>query len=336
MAHIGLSRAKHLLAVTKFLHQTGTRVEPLIERVKLPVACLENPELLLPTFRIREFREVAARKIGLPNIALEATKGLQLADLGDFGRSILRTTTLYRSLVEFCTLVNTETSSAAANVQQTRGVTWFSHDQLETKSEQWNSELYMLIWMLRTVRLSAPNWSPEHLYVSFKETPERRAAIESLGCECATFGARHTSFAIPQSMLAARLQIKKTQKRLHDGVDKQKMFATAPRRGIAESLRQVLRSYDQKPWGPINRAAETAGLTVRTLQRRLGEEGLTFSTFVEQARFDTASLLLETTDAALTDIADELGYSTQANFTRAFQRWAGVSPGEFRRQRASN
>jgi hypothetical protein len=99
------------------------RVEPLIEKLKLPVSCLENPELLVPTFRIREFRELAAHKSGLPNIVLPATQNLQIADLGDFGRAILNTPTLYRSLVEFCTLVNTESSSAAAILRRSDGMT---------------------------------------------------------------------------------------------------------------------------------------------------------------------------------------------------------------------
>ena len=82
--------------------------------------------------------------------------------------------------------------------------------------------------------------------------------------------------------------------------------------------------------------AEIAGLSVRTLQRRLSEERMSFSLFAERSRFDQAISLLTTTDATIGDIADELGYTKQANFTRAFRRWAGVTPGEFRRQRAES
>jgi hypothetical protein len=95
LAHVGLSRAKHALVIAKFLQQAGTRVEPLLERASLPLACLDSPETLVPTFRIRAFREIAADKIALPNIALDATENLSFSHLGDFGRAITRTLTLY-------------------------------------------------------------------------------------------------------------------------------------------------------------------------------------------------------------------------------------------------
>lgn len=42
------------------------------------------------------------------------------------------------------------------------------------------------------------------------------------------------------------------------------------------------------------------------------------------------------TDANLTEIGLKLGYANPGNFTRAFRKWAGVGPGEFRRQRKTH
>jgi AraC-like DNA-binding protein len=49
-----------------------------------------------------------------------------------------------------------------------------------------------------------------------------------------------------------------------------------------------------------------------------------------------AGELLETTDATIADISKYLGYRNQGNFTRAFRRWAGVTPRQHRQQRKSN
>ena len=68
-------------------------------------------------------------------------------------------------------------------------------------------------------------------------------------------------------------------------------------------------------------------------QRRLALEEETFSGLVERTRAEMAGELLETTDAPISEIARQLGYANQGNFTRAFHRWAGVSPSAFRRQR---
>jgi AraC-like DNA-binding protein len=71
---------------------------------------------------------------------------------------------------------------------------------------------------------------------------------------------------------------------------------------------------------------------VRTLQRRLKKNGLTYKRVVDQARYQASADLLCDQHVKLIDIAYELGYSDQANFNRAFRRFVGISPGEYRLQ----
>ena len=66
------------------------------------------------------------------------------------------------------------------------------------------------------------------------------------------------------------------------------------------------------------------------MQRRLSSENKTYSELLEEARAEMAQELLEYTDATMSEIAEQLGYSDQGNFARAFHRWASVSPTEFR------
>lgn len=80
----------------------------------------------------------------------------------------------------------------------------------------------------------------------------------------------------------------------------------------------------------IQVTAEFVGLSVRTLQRRLARAGTSHHVLVAQARFATAAAVLERTDAKILELALDLGYSDHANFTRAFRRWAGCAPREFR------
>ena len=82
----------------------------------------------------------------------------------------------------------------------------------------------------------------------------------------------------------------------------------------------------------VRAVAEVIQLSARTLQRRLSEEGLTFATVVARARFDAARRMLEDPSRRVVDVALEVGYSDQAHFTRAFVRWTGLSPREFRRR----
>lgn len=76
--------------------------------------------------------------------------------------------------------------------------------------------------------------------------------------------------------------------------------------------------------------AKRLSMSPRTLKRRLAEQGTTFSELIDDARRQRALVLLEDRRLTVEQIAAELGYSDAANFTRAFRRWTGKSPGEAR------
>ena len=69
------------------------------------------------------------------------------------------------------------------------------------------------------------------------------------------------------------------------------------------------------------------------MQRRLSAEQTTYSQVVEETRAEMAGQLLERSEATIAEITHQLGYEHQGDFARAFRRWAGVSPSEFRRYR---
>jgi AraC-like DNA-binding protein len=98
----------------------------------------------------------------------------------------------------------------------------------------------------------------------------------------------------------------------------------------------MIRTYASDSWLSVEHASEGATTSVRALQRRLSAEQATYSGVIEHTRAEMAGELLERTDASIAEIANQLGYKNQGNFTRAFYRWAGVSPSEFRRQRRHN
>ena len=86
------------------------------------------------------------------------------------------------------------------------------------------------------------------------------------------------------------------------------------------------------PDGPprLDTVAREARCSARTIQRRLRDAGLTYKRVLDEVRLEAAAQLLQESELRIVDVAVDLGYSDQANFTRAFRRWAGVSPTQFR------
>jgi AraC-like DNA-binding protein len=97
---------------------------------------------------------------------------------------------------------------------------------------------------------------------------------------------------------------------------------------IREAIETLSCGEDDYP--TLRMTAEFVGMSVRTLQRRLAQAGASHHMLVARARFATAAAVLERTDAKILELALDLGYSDHANFTRAFRRWAGCAPREYR------
>jgi AraC-like DNA-binding protein len=80
----------------------------------------------------------------------------------------------------------------------------------------------------------------------------------------------------------------------------------------------------------IHTAASATGLSPRILQRRLADSGTTYSALLANTRIDMAKRWIHDENHSLADIASALGYTNQANFSRAFRRITGLSPRAYR------
>lgn len=84
----------------------------------------------------------------------------------------------------------------------------------------------------------------------------------------------------------------------------------------------------------LENLARAMRMSPRTLQRRLATHGLSFDALLASVRERLATALLQNGDLKLADVGGRLGYSDAAAFTRAFTRWTGCPPSEFRRRKA--
>ena len=82
----------------------------------------------------------------------------------------------------------------------------------------------------------------------------------------------------------------------------------------------------------LDTAAEKLFMSTRTLKRRLQQHGTTFQALLDESRRRDAMRLLANSGLSVEQVATRLGYSDPANFTRAFRKWSGVTPRQYREQ----
>ncbi|GIX31318.1 MAG: transcriptional regulator [Porticoccaceae bacterium] len=81
----------------------------------------------------------------------------------------------------------------------------------------------------------------------------------------------------------------------------------------------------------LERCADHFGMSVRSLQAHLAEAGSSFSEVVERIRRQAAEEALAGSDESVEGLAERLGYAEPSSFGRAFRRWTGLSPRQYRR-----
>lgn len=110
----------------------------------------------------------------------------------------------------------------------------------------------------------------------------------------------------------------------------QKLSRMPHHQGAAARVHALLMSRPALRSRGIEQVATALALHPRNLQRRLHAQGTSFAALQDEASFRSAVALMRE-GQALEAIGETLGFSDRRSFTRAFKRWSGMTPSEFRR-----
>jgi AraC-like DNA-binding protein len=100
---------------------------------------------------------------------------------------------------------------------------------------------------------------------------------------------------------------------------------------MSQSVRTIARQLLPTGAAKLEVIAAQFNLHPKTLQRRLVDEGATFSALIDEVRRDRAEHYLRDTDIELSHLTRELGYTEQSVLTRSCKRWFGTGPATYRR-----
>jgi AraC-like DNA-binding protein len=338
MEPISLTRASIVFPIASFLQRVGAPVPRLLAEAGLPSWILTDPEALIPTSSTTRLFTRALRTAGIQDVGLRSGQQAHIEHLGNYGRLIRSSGSLGEALDE---IVRDHRIFSSA------GTTWLAgHGQLvrfcqaftgnfDPFDEGWQQvNHYILMLMLHVIRLGAgERWRPTEVHLQTGASP---ALLEerSLSDARVAFARPATAIVLPRALLDEPLRPRRSDLEIRG--DRIALWkASAPADDFVRSILQVVETLSWESYPDIHLTADVLGLSVRTLQRHLADAGVTHESLVGRARFETATDLLEETDAKVLDIALDLGYSDHAHFTRAFRRWAGCSPHEFRRRGAN-
>ena len=186
--------------------------------------------------------------------------------------------------------------------------------------------------VVNTLRMMVGSqWAPQEVQF-VHEAPQQTSEHHRIFRAPVLFGCETNALVIDRSFAergvpAADQQLYQIMKQYLDQVisemPREDGFLGSIRKAIAESMR------DGDP--KLSRVAKQIAMGPRTLQRRLKEYGFDFKKLVEDTRRRFALNYLKDRKNTLTEVAFLLGYSELSALNRAFKRWTGTTPLDYRR-----
>ena len=103
--------------------------------------------------------------------------------------------------------------------------------------------------------------------------------------------------------------------------------------GLIKQVEDLVKSRLERGELRIEDVSAALHVSVRTLQAKMAEHGESFRVLSDRVRHAMALEYILDAGMPLVDLADKLGFASQASLNRAFQRWVGMTPGQYRKLR---
>lgn len=330
MGTIHLTRCQHLSPFVDILNGLGAPTASLLGKFCLPTSLEEKPNHYIPILRAIDFAEFARRSQGIEDFGFHASRLLRFDHLSEKTRYLIgHSPTLLSALEQTCKWASLEDSNLSNWLErhgdQVRICSRLAGTEglLHLEHSQWLQNIFP-IYVVR--QFAGPEWAPATIAFEahFSSTP----ACQSFWPNSRfLYGQEASWIDVPISFLALPNRANKILPCLKEEEEVERSSYE-----IVDVLKLMLPSYLDERLPVLAEIAEMASVSTRSLQRKLSDVGITYSGLLDSVRFEKARKLLRETDTKIVEIAFASGYADAAHFTRAFRRFAGVTPGQFREQ----
>ncbi len=144
------------------------------------------------------------------------------------------------------------------------------------------------------------------------------------------FGASHNRLVFDSDSIERLLDGGNPEMAHHSDAISIQFLARLERDNIEARVREVLIQRLDQSEPSQEEVAEQLHMSARTLQRKLGDSGTTYTEILDDTRRELALAYLSAQQHSVSEVTYLLGFSCGSSFTRAFRRWTGQSPSDWR------
>jgi AraC-like DNA-binding protein len=311
------------ISVTEFLSAIGLEPHQVLD-----------PDGRVPSSVAQRAWHVAAERCADPHFGLSVAELVQPRDIGALGYAMCSSATLgeaLRRLSSFFRLFHQQASLAL--IEERDVVRIRILHEIQDPMRLRHPVECLMARLIDGARVTTGRRVPI-VALSFRHPSpaDTSAHVRAFGC-VPSFGQAHNEAVVPRDALdtpqrtsaplAAQSMERHLQKLLDELPAEEKLIGRA-RRVLAEEMRRGEPSLEA--------VAKRLGMSGRTLQRKLREEGMAFQALLDDLRCELARRHMDEPQESIAEIAFLLGFSEVSTFHRAFKRWTGHTPGEYRKR----
>lgn len=325
-----IARSAVFIGFDSLCRRYGLNPHELLRRCDLDPLVLRRPDLYVPYAAFARALNLAAAEGPAPSFGLQLSEyhdylvfgpfGLLLAQADSFAE-VLKLTQQYVHLHAQGISLHLETEGEQLRVE-------YRLQLQETVDLRQLRELGLGVMQRTMAGLFGEDWQPRQLLIGHAALGEAAEYARLFPCPvlfeqpCSGFVAATTIFALRP--LEQRSQLK-------SHLIEQYRFSQHLPADISEQICYVLQSILSTGEARLEVVARLLGQHPRSLQIALQKQGRTFRELLDQVRYAEARQQLSLSAQSITDLALHLGYADETAFSRAFKRWSGVAPQQWRK-----
>ena len=310
------------------MENRGIAADSYFKKVNLPTE-ISDPEGQLPVKPFFQLINIVAINEDMPDFGSYVAQTTPWHKVSSLGPLIKNSKHLEDLLINFCKIATSQSSVVEFTLVDNGSAFEFCYSDSPIHKGDIQMELYRITSMIQLVQLATGNeWRPEKRRLNMQQN----SAINS--CPLLTesdisFSQEDSTISIQSGLLQLPVHID-----IPATVNPVDREISEINKEFPDAIRQIIKTYSINKNISIEEVANIVDISVRTLQRRLAENNLTFNELHNEAKFVHARERLHDRSVSIKEIAKTLGYSDTAHFTRAFHHWSGLSPSDYRKDLA--
>lgn len=304
----------------------GVEIASICRKAGLPLDAVRKKRGVIGERSVWRFMGYASQAYNMEHLGYMAATEHAVQFTGEVGGLRVRMAPSLGKLLEFFIEdVRHASEGTYYTLKSDGGLIWFHREVIFPHcAGRWQLEQYFVTTLIQIIRICAgSSWLPPKLHLASSNRP-LHVPNEWSDIQI-EWGHKATEVAIENHVIAL------------PSPEADQHLASYHCRDSQEAITVLDIEYlvDRQIWAGgtgIENTAHELGLSVRTLRRRLRENGKTYSAVLNSRRHHWAEKLLTETNTPIGAIAKTLGYRHLSNFTRAFTRQSGLTPQTFRQR----